>query len=125
MALTATETGMRKGSITPPGAEIMRCIEKMDQLKERREWQERVEGKFQPKASGDANGKAAKKTAAIVGVSQSTVERACAVLSDIDSTDDSPRIGSPVPQKLSKFGLGAGNDAGNKIRGVKPLSLTP
>lgn len=39
-------------------------------------------GKSQPKASSDANGKSAKKTAAIVGVSQAIVERVRPVLSD-------------------------------------------
>jgi hypothetical protein len=58
--------------------EILRCIDKVDQLKE-------VGRPSKELSSCDANlnpGKSAAKTAAIVGVSQATVERARTVLSD-------------------------------------------
>lgn len=59
-------------------AEIIRCIEMVDQLKEAGRPGKEL-------ASHEANlspGKSAKKTAAIVGVSQATVERTRTVLSD-------------------------------------------
>jgi len=58
-------------------AEILKCIEKVDQLKQ--------QGKRTDLASSDAKltpGKSAEHTAKIVGVSQATVERARTVLSD-------------------------------------------
>jgi hypothetical protein len=64
-------------------AEIQQCIEKVDQLKERGgDHGNQFTGGKVAKASGDANGKSAKQTAAIVGVSQATVERSRTVSSD-------------------------------------------
>lgn len=65
-------------------AELLRCIEAVDQLKVQGEGQERVEGKFQPKGSSEPTGKSAEATAKIVGTSTRTVERARTALSDFD-----------------------------------------
>jgi hypothetical protein len=62
--------------------EILRCIEKVDQLKERGGDRDTESGIYKPKASPYAIGKSAEKTAKIVGVSPRTVERARTVLAD-------------------------------------------
>lgn len=68
-------------------ADLLRCIEAVDKRRKPGETQERVGGKFQPKASIDANGKStepirksAQETARIVGTSQAKVERTRRVL---------------------------------------------
>lgn len=62
-------------------AEIIRCIEKVDQRLSHG-GDRRSEEAQKTKASHDASKKTASKTAAIVGVSQATVERARTALSD-------------------------------------------
>jgi hypothetical protein len=51
-------------------AELLRCIEVVDQVGERGKGQKRDGGKFQPKASVEAYGKSAARTAVTVGVSR-------------------------------------------------------
>jgi hypothetical protein len=67
-------------------ADLLRCIEAVDKRREKQEVLEDKErdktGKFKPRASSDACGKSAKKTAEIVGTSQAKVERTRTVLSD-------------------------------------------
>ncbi len=68
-------------------AELLRAIQYIDKRKDRGVGQPRQDGKFQPKASNEANGqKSAKDTADIIGTSRATVERARTVLSDGDAT---------------------------------------
>lgn len=80
----------------------MRCIEKVDQLRERGGDKDPTSGIYKPKASHDANGKSAAKTAAIVGVSQATVERARTALSD-------PEVAQEV--KVGKMTINKGAQA--------------
>jgi ParB-like chromosome segregation protein Spo0J len=63
-------------------AELLRCIEAVDKRQERGEAQERVRGKFQPKAQSCANGKSSEQTAKVVGVSARKVEQARSIISD-------------------------------------------
>jgi hypothetical protein len=56
--------------------DLLRFIEAVDRRRERGEDQERVGGKFQPKAPNGATGNSAEITAKIVGTSHRKVERA-------------------------------------------------
>jgi ParB-like chromosome segregation protein Spo0J len=61
-------------------AELWKCMQWMDKRKERGGDQGRDGGKFQPKASNEANGKSAEKTAETLGISRAKVEKARTVM---------------------------------------------
>ena len=65
-------------------AEIIRCIEALDQRRKQGEDQERAGGKFQPKAQSCAIGKTCQDTAQTIGISPREVEQARTVLDHAD-----------------------------------------
>ena len=80
-------------------AELLRCIEAVDKVKDRGEGQERVGGKFQPKSSSEPIGESADHTAKIVGTSASKVKKARKVKKENPEAHEEVKAGKKTINK--------------------------